>query len=126
MAIAFGGAVLLAMATRSHAGAVLGIAAIYERAFWAAVGVLVMTGIGNAAAFGSDLPAPGSSWGAAFMAKLFGVAALALLSVPRTVAIVHLRAAATADAGAPLARLYGATAIVLVAILAVAVWLTHG
>ena len=105
---------------------VLGIAATYERAFWAAAGILVMTGVGNAAAFGPDLPSPGSAWGSAFVAKLLGVAALILLSVPRTLAVVQLGAGAREIAGATLQRLYIATAVVLVAILALAVWLAHG
>ena len=130
MAVALGGAVLVAaiarMRPRPAPDVVLGIAATYERAFWTAAGVLVMTGVGNAAAFGSDLPFPISAWGSAFVAKLLGVAVLIALSVPRTLVVVWLGADARPIAGAILERLYIATAGILVAILAVAVWLAHG
>jgi putative copper export protein len=130
MAVAFGGAALLAaIATprpRPPPEVLLGIAAAYERAFWAAVGVLVMTGVGNAAAFGRDLPYPDSAWGTAFVAKLLGIAALIVLSVPRTLVVVQLGAGAREIDGALVERLYIATASALVAILAVAVWLAHG
>lgn len=104
------------------------MATVYERAFWAAAGILVMTGVGNAAAFGISLASPASAWGAAFMTKLALVLVLLALSVPRTVAVVQLGSVPDAPrtrAGG-LATLYGATTLVLLAILAVAVWLAHG
>jgi hypothetical protein len=129
MALAFGGAVLLAIAARSprRIDGLLEIASSYERTFWLAAGVLVMTGVGNAAAFGVQLPAPDTRWGVTFLVKLLGVGGLMLLSAPRTVAVAHLAVEALdAHAASVLARLYGATAILLIAILAAAVWLAHG
>jgi hypothetical protein len=129
MAIALGGAVLLAVAARGRAGldGLLAISATYERSFWLAAGILVMSGIGNAAAFGIGLPEPASAWGAAFIAKLLLVALLVVASVPRTVAIVHL-AALPASVGTQrtVATLYAVTALALLAILAFALRLAHG
>ena len=131
MAVAFGGAVLLAAATRTRGRTsfegTLDFAAMYERAFWSAAGILVMTGVGNAAAFGAQLSLPESGWGQVFAAKLVTIAALLFLSVPRTLAVVHFDARAErGQADSTLARLYAATALGLVAILAIAVWLAHG
>lgn len=132
MAIAFGGAglvALLAMARPAlRAPDLTRVATIYERAFWGAAGVLVMTGVGNLGAFGGQLPSRDSEWGVTLLAKLALVVALMLLSVPRTLVVVQL--AAVADGGsvrsAPLlARLYLATLGGLVAISALAVWLSH-
>jgi hypothetical protein len=129
MAVAFGGAALIAavalLRPRPSVDAVLHIAATYERAFWGAAGVLVMTGVGNAAAFGRGLPAPDSAWGAAFILKLLGVLAIVFLSVPRTIAVVHL-GTARAPNWTVLGALYATTAAALVAILAIAVRLAHG
>ncbi len=133
MAIAFGGAGLMTLLalTRPGLGApeLLRVATVYERAFWAAAGVLVMTGVGNLGAFGAQLPGRDSAWGVTLLAKLALVVALTLLSLPRTLVVAQV--AAIADGGsvrtAPLlARLYLATLGALVAILAFAVWLSHG
>ena len=130
MAVAFGGAVLVTAVVASRPRPALDIALqvarTYEGAFWAAAGILVMTGIGNAAAFGRDLPSAESAWGAAFVAKLVGVGVLVVLSVPRTLVVVQLGGGDGRAAGAVLGRLYIATAAVLVAILGIAVWLAHG
>jgi hypothetical protein len=129
MAMAFGGALMVAVVAtlkpRPAPDAVIRFAATYEMAFWGAAGVLVMTGIGNAAAFGRDLPYPDSAWGAAFIVKLVGVGAIVVLSVPRTLTVVHLAAARTPD-GTLVGTLYSMTATALVAIVAIAVWLAHG
>ena len=42
----------------------------YEWGFWAAIGLIVATGIGNIGAFGDGLPDPDSTWGRDFTAKL--------------------------------------------------------
>src|SRR5574341_1439394 len=43
----------------------------YEWAFWTAIGVLVLTGVGNVGAFAGHLPTPETVWGRRFMVKLF-------------------------------------------------------
>jgi hypothetical protein len=130
MAVAFGGAVLVVLIARIRdiaPGPVLAVAMSYERAFWAAAGVLVMTGIGNAAAFGAGLPAPSTGWGTAFTVKLGCIAVLVLLSAPRTVALVQLGSMPNAaNVSARLTWLYGLTVAVLVVILAIAIGLAHG
>lgn len=133
MAIAFGGAGLLALLAMARAdirpAELVRVAITYERAFWAAAGVLVMTGIGNLGDYGAQLPSSDSAWGMTLLAKLGLVVALMLVSVPRTLAVVQV--AGLADGGSPrtaplLARLYLATVAGLIAISALAVWLSHG
>jgi putative copper export protein len=133
MAIAFGGAVIvLALSTRpgvDSARAVIAVAARYEWMFWAAAGVLAMTGIGNLAAFGAGLLGPATNWGATLVLKLGSVLALVILSLPRTLAVARLSASTgTVATGvvATLRNLYGATAGTFAAILALAVWLANG
>lgn len=129
MAVALGGAVLVtaAVAARGTAPGALAIALAYERVFWGAAGVLVMTGVGNLGAFGRSLPAPDTEWGAALTVKLAAIALLLALSLPRTLAILELgrRDAAEAPLRRGLGRLYGATAILLGLIVLVAQVLAH-
>ena len=133
MATAFGGAItVLALSTRpgtDSAGAVIAVAVRYEWLFWAAAGVLAMTGIGNLAAFGAALLGPATNWGATLLLKLGSVLALVVLSLPRTLAVARI--SGTAGGTAPgsvttLRNLYGATTAAFAAILALAVWLAHG
>ena len=133
MATAFGGAIsVLALATRpgaDSAGAVVAVAIRYEWIFWAAAGVLAMTGIGNLAAFGAALLGPSTDWGATFMSKLALVLVLVVLSLPRTLAVARIGASPEGDAHASvtaLRNLYGATTGAFAVILALAVWLAHG
>lgn len=130
MAVAFGGSVLvLAVSIRPTAGSatVVQVAATYEWAFWAAVGVLAMTGIGNLGAFGISLPAPATDWGATFELKLIVVLALVLISLPRTLALAMVARTTPAERGLrAVRRLYGGTSGAFVAILALAVTLAHG
>src|SRR5436309_15690255 len=104
MATAVGGAVsVLALAIRPGsvaAGAVVGVALRYEWIFWAAAGVLAMTGIGNLAAFGADLSGPSTPWGSTLMLKLGSVLALVILSLPRTLAVARMSQAAGSTASA--------------------------
>src|SRR5688572_17506372 len=85
MAIALGGALLVAVIvfTRRDSAGALAAALAYERLFWAAAGVLVMTGVGNLGAFGRTLPEPRTEWGSAVTVKLAGVAVLLLTPVPQ-------------------------------------------
>ncbi|HEV8535076.1 MAG TPA: CopD family protein [Candidatus Limnocylindria bacterium] len=132
MATAFGGAVMvlaLSINTTPREGdaGLLDAATRYEWVFWAAAGVLAMTGIGNLATFGQGLPVPGTDWAAAFMAKLTAVIALVVFSIPRTLAVAGIRAGVAAPRQRERIRsLYGATAAAFAVILGLAVWLAHG
>ncbi len=133
MATAFGGAVsVLAFSTRpgvTSTSAVVAVAVRYEWIFWAAAGVLAMTGIGNLAAFGAALLGPATSWGATLLLKLGSVLALVILSLPRTLAVARINASIGVNAQASVAtlrNLYGATTGAFGVILALAVWLAHG
>ena len=131
MATAFGGAVtVLALATRPRAdsaSAVLAVALRYEWTFWASAGILVMTGIGNLAAFGTALLGPSTEWGATLVLKLGLVLVLVVLSLPRTLAVARISAALAGDESiAALRNLYAATTAAFAVILALALWLAHG
>ena len=132
MATAFGGAItVLALSTRpgaDSASAIVTVAVRYEWLFWAAAGVLAMTGIGNLAAFGAALLGPRTDWGETFMWKLGLVLLLVLLSLPRTLAVARMGASAPIVPGVIIAvrNLYGATTATFAVILALAVWLVHG
>jgi putative copper export protein len=133
MATAFGGAItVLALSTRpgvDSAGAVVTVALRYEWLFWAAAGVLAMTGIGNLAAFGAGLLGPATNWGATLLLKLGSVLALVVLSLPRTLAVARISALSVPSASSSITtirNLYGATTGAFAVILALAVWLAHG
>jgi len=133
MATAFGGAVsVLALSTRPgavSAGAIVGVAIRYEWIFWAAAGVLAMTGIGNLAAFGAALLGPATNWGVTLLLKLGSVLTLVVLSLPRTLAVARISATTGLNAATSvntLRNLYGATTGAFAVILALAVWLAHG
>jgi putative copper export protein len=131
MATAFGGAVtVLALSIRPAADSakeVLDVAMRYEWLFWAAAGVLAMTGIGNLAAFGAALLGPATDWGMTLMLKLGSVLALVVLSLPRTLAVTRMSAGPVAPSVMIAVRnLYGATTGAFAAILAMAIWLAHG
>jgi hypothetical protein len=123
MAATFGGAILVTWLAARRDEHLLGIAVRYEQVFWAGIGVLVMTGVGNLGAFGLALPAPSTNWGANFTAKLLFVAALVALSLPRSIVVAR---AATRGATGPLRFFYGATVVVLGLIVALATLLAHG
>src|SRR2546430_3722906 len=130
MATALGGAItVLALSTRpsaDSANAVLSVAIRYEWMFWAAAGVLAMTGIGNLAAFGAALLGPGTDWGATLLLKLGSVLALIFLSLPRTLAIARMNASSGGGAITALRNLYAMTTTAFAAILGLAVLLAHG
>jgi putative copper export protein len=132
MATAFGGAItVLALSTRpgvDSAGAAVAVAVRYEWLFWAAAGVLAMTGIGNLAAFGAALLGPATDWGMTLVLKLGSVLALVVLSLPRTLAVARMSASRPIAPSVVVAvrNLYGATTGAFAAILAMAIWLAHG
>jgi hypothetical protein len=105
MALMLGGAALVWAAAawgRPHAadgpGRLLGLAAAYERLFWLALGVQVMTGIGNLGALGLNLPGPETPWGGRLVLKLLAVLVFALFSLVRTVVIARLGSAVSVPA----------------------------
>jgi len=129
MAAILGGALLVWWLGVRRDGAegrtVVDVAERYEWIFWAAIGVQVMTGVGNLGAFGDALPPSDSAWGTKLIVKLVAVLALAILSVPRTIAVVAM-AGDNAPRPRLLSALYGGTTVMVVAIAGLAVWLAHG
>lgn len=65
-------------------------ARLYEWAFWAAAGVSVLTGVGNAAVHGLR-GGLGTTWGALFAVKLALVLAGLAVAAYRTLALAHGR-----------------------------------
>ena len=130
MATAFGGAIsVLALATRPgvvSSSAIVAVAVRYEWMFWAAAGVLAMTGIGNLAAFGIGLLSPSTSWGTTLLLKLGSVLALVFVSLPRTLAVARFNASPGVSAITRLRNLYAITTGAFALILGLAVWLAHG
>jgi hypothetical protein len=126
MSLAFGGAFLVTwLSYRTTADRLIETAARYEQVFWAAAGVLVMTGIGNLGAFGASLLEPGTAWGTTFVAKLWLVAALMAVSLPRSL-VVALLASETGPRRVDLRPLYTVTTALFAAIAALAIGLAHG
>jgi len=125
MSVAFGGAFLLAwLSYHTSVDRLIETAARHEQAFWAAAGVLVMTGIGNLGAFGENLFEPGTAWGTTFIAKLWLVAALIAVSLPRSL-IVALLISQDRPRPIDLRPVYTATTVMFAAIVALAVVLAH-
>lgn len=125
MAVAFGGALLVTwLAWRLPADRILDIAIRYEQLFWAAAGVLVLSGVGNLGAFGLALPAPSTAWGATLTLKLSLVTLLILFSLPRSLAVARLMATG-AGATSRLRVLYAATVGLLAVIAGLAELLAH-
>jgi len=98
----------------------------YEWLFWAAFGVLVLTGVGNLGALGP--PGPTTDWGRALLGKLLAVGGFVTASAVRTLLVVR-----AADATAPtdavrrtLSRAYGLTAAALALVVVFAEVLAHG
>ena len=127
MAVAFGGAVLVLLVAWSRVAATVAPVALgYEWAFWGALGVLAMTGIGNLGAFGVTLPEPTTPWGQTLTVKLATVLVLAFVSVPRTLAVVALATSAeTAASTARLRAIYAITAAAFALIVVFAEMLAH-
>jgi putative copper export protein len=133
MAAILGGALLVwcltarPLRTDADGDTRLEIAQRYEWIFWAAIGVQVMTGVGNLGAFGQGLPAPTTAWGLRLTVKLVVVLALALLSLPRTLAVaVLMNRPAESGRSQVVPSLYAATVMLVLAVVVLAVWLAHG
>lgn len=97
----------------------------YEQAFWAAAGVLVMTGIGNLGSFGVSLLEPSTAWGTTLIAKLWLVAALIIVSLPRSL-VVTLLASQAGRTSVDLRPVYTITTAMFAAIVALAIVLANG
>lgn len=139
MAVMVGGGLLVTAvalhrgrSSRPHAHPPLLAAAAetYEWAFWGALAVGVMTGIGNLGAFGAGLPPPISGWGSQLIIKLGLVLALLVFSVERTLVVSRLLASSVTIVPPRVWRIvagmYVATVLLTLGILAVAVGLAHG
>lgn len=125
MAVVFGGAVFVWVALRVNDLDPLPLVNRYEWVFWATLGVMLVTGVGNLGALGS--PAPTTRWGTLLTAKLLLVLVLVVGSFLRTLVVLRLR---RYDSGygsrASLPRqLYALTAGLLLLIVALAEVLAH-
>ena len=102
----------------------------YELIFWLAIGLLVMTGVGNLGAFGGALPSPNTTWGQKLTIKLSLVLIFILLSLIRTLLIARIGAVGSDALTMPLSRiclrLYASTTLFTATILVAAVALAHG
>jgi uncharacterized membrane protein len=124
MAVALGGATLAWWVSRTaDATTTLAVARPYEAAFWAALSVLAMTGVGNLGALSPAIPRAG--WGAALVVKLTLVLAVLLGSAVRT-ATVWAAGRRADPPTAPLERGYALTAVALIVAAGLAEVLAHG
>jgi putative copper export protein len=126
MAVLVGGTLAVWYSYRSGALSDLTLARRYEWGFWAALGVVVVTGVGNLGALGA--PGPATAWGQTFLVKLLVVLAVVVGSAVRTLAVVRAddggrrRTAQLQSVG----RLYGVTTVSLLALVVLAEVLAHG
>jgi len=123
MAGLVGGAATVWLSARRRLDGSLVLAQTYEWGFWAALGVLVATGIGNLGALGA--PGPATRWGEVLLVKLSLVALFVLASAVRTLAVVRIDAGSTAAIDWH-RRAYGLTTVALLALVALAEVLAHG
>ncbi|WP_276281791.1 hypothetical protein [Halorussus caseinilyticus] len=143
MAFALGGATLTWWLFRRDdvsSSAAAGTAAAYERGFWAATGVLVMTGVGNLGSLAPYVPSAGTRWGTIFAAKLLLLIGVLALSLVRTLVVrrclptepTAIPADATTASGPEtdptrtLRVAYAGTAVSLAVLVALAEVLAHG
>jgi putative copper export protein len=102
----------------------------YELVFWFAVGIQVVTGVGNLGELGLGLPDPNTAWGLKLLVKLSLFLILLVLSLIRTLLITRLTTIGTNPSPASLSRvfsrLYAGTGIMLAVIVLLAVSLAHG
>lgn len=138
MACLLGGAVLLTILVwdamrpeKSAHNAWLVIAAQrYEWLFWLAIGVQIITGIGNLGSFGAGLPPPDSAWGLKLTIKLLAVALFIPISLVRTIVVARLYNPQHATLSMPVVTAFksawGFTSVFLGAIVLLAEALAHG
>lgn len=133
MAVMFGGSAVLFLLARSslrkNSTELIKSAVKFEGWFWAALGIQVITGIGNLGAFGESLPATNTTWGVEMTIKFGAVLILLLASVVRTL-VIALLAGSDLDLHGSMERVlqvaYGGTASFLLGVLFLAVALAHG
>lgn len=108
----------------------LRVARTYEWLFWGAVGLVVLTGVGNLGAMAPGVPDPSTAWGRTLAVKVAAVVVLLVGSVPRTAAVVRLSDRERRGRGSSLAKrlsvAYGSTTLYLVGLLGLGVVLAHG
>ena len=133
MAVVLGGATLTWWQFRDEGvggeAATLDAAAAYERGFWAATGILVMTGVGNLGSLAPSVPESGTPWGTAFAAKLLLVVALLGLSAVRTLLVARYRRVAPPAPDRTVGALrvgYAATALLVAVLVVLAEVMAHG
>ena len=138
MACMLGGAVLLLTlvwdATRleksAHSAWLVIAAQRYEWLFLLAIGVQVITGIGNIGSFGAGLPPSDSAWGLKLTIKLLTVALFIPISLVRTIVIARLGspqiAAHSVTVATVLKGASGVTVLFLGVIVLLAEALAHG
>ncbi|MEP7200882.1 MAG: hypothetical protein ABI874_13750 [Chloroflexota bacterium] len=136
MALMLGGALLLwglsvkarGLAVADQNRMLLFVAERNELFFWIALGVIVMTGVGNLGAFGNALPTNQTAWGQKFAIKLGFVLVFILLSLVRTLLVARL---GTADGemgslAGIFQSMYVGTSFFAITILFLAMALAHG
>ncbi|WP_276300649.1 hypothetical protein [Halorussus lipolyticus] len=137
MALAVGGAVAvwwLVRRSEARASAVgpetaVETAVAYEAGFWATAGLLVMTGVGNLGSLAPAVPPAESFWGTVFAVKLLLVLGLLAASLVRTLVVARCRRANRPESAGATRTLrvgYGATALSLAVLVALAEVLAHG
>jgi hypothetical protein len=101
---------------------------IYEVAFWAGIGLIVMSGVGNIAHFGEGLPQPESMWGHKFTIKLLLVVIFLILSLVRSLSVGLVRGLPDNSAElrmGVLTGMYGGTLLLVLTILGFAMAMSH-
>lgn len=130
MAFVMGGALLLWSVPAQEEHTVLWAAERYERLFCAALGLLVVTGIGNLGVFGAGLPTTTTAWGTQLTLKLLAVLLFMLFSLLRTLLVAQLAGVHTevdnTGSSTLIRRLYAGTTLFVIVILLLAVSLAHG
>ena len=102
----------------------------FEWISWGAIGLAVMTGVGNLGAFGVHLQPATSRWGGFLLVKLTLLLFLLPLSLVRTLVVAKLRAAPETSRPSStrslLAALYAITLALILSITLLAAFLAHG
>src|SRR5262245_19099605 len=108
-----GGAILLIIAflllrhdQSASTAIMLKLMQAYEYGFWAAIGLIVATGVGNIAHFGDALPGPETTWGQRFTIMLALVGLLMAVSAVRAFSL-HLLTASPSPTRVAMSLLEG-------------------
>lgn len=125
MAVLVGGAMVVWAQLRGFDDGGLAGAATYEWLFWGAAGLAVLAGVGNLGAMAPAVPDPASAWGTTFTVKLVGVGGLLLGSLVRSISIIRWRSMDDPSSGRP-ERVYAATTVYLIGLVALGEMLAHG